>query len=178
MKIKTQTFITALAIMIILTTGSATVFGQDKAITQPSGLYVEEKGNEIVGVWEAANVPAENDCVTGEPLPGTPTIKVMYSFNQGGTGTLEDNAPFDGPYRSTGSSIWKRTSGRNYTYVNWHYSFLPDKTFLWTIKQVSNLTLSLDGSSFTERGTFEGIAPNGDVLFSGCFAATAQRLTF
>jgi hypothetical protein len=102
---------------------------------------------------------------------------VSQTFNQGGTGTLEDNAPYDGPYRSIGASIWQRTSGRNYSYVNFHYSFMPDKTFLWTIKQKSDLTLSADGNSFTEKGTFEGIAPNGDVLFSGCFVAAAHRLT-
>ncbi len=91
---------------------------------------------------------------------------------------VEDNAPFDGPYRSTGAGIWKRTSGRNYTYLNLHYAFNPDKTFTFTIKQRSNLTLSRDGNSFSENGTFEVIEPNGNVVYAGCFTATATRLRF
>jgi hypothetical protein len=91
---------------------------------------------------------------------------------------VEDNAPFDGPYRSTGAGIWKRTSGRHYTYLNVHYAFNPDKTFTFTIKQRANLTLSRDGNSFTENGTFEVIEPSGTVVYAGCYAATAHRLTF
>src|SRR5215204_2472193 len=122
MKTKTQTFIIALAVMITLTIGSATVFGQNKANPQSTDLKVDESGNDLVGVWEESNEPAETDCVTGAPLPGTPIINVMLTFNQGGTGYIEDTAPFDGPYRSTGATVWKRTSGRNYTYVNLHYA--------------------------------------------------------
>ena len=123
-------------------------------------------------------MPAENDCVTGLPLPGTPIIRVLNTFNQGGTGWIEDNAPFDGPYRSTGASIWKRTSARNYTYLNLHYAFNPDKTFTFTIKQRSNLTLSKDGNSFIENGTFEVIIPDGTVVYAGCFNGTSHRMTF
>jgi hypothetical protein len=153
------------------------VFAQDKDDKQ-SAAAQEEQGNDLVGVWEEFDVPAETDCVTGLPLPGTPTIRALYSFNQGGTMYVEDNAPFDGPYRSTGAGPWKRTSGRNYTYLNLHYAFDPDKTFTASIKQRSNLTLSKDGNSFTENRTFEVIVPSGIVVYSGCFAATARRLTF
>ena len=55
---------------------------------------------------------------------------------------VEDTFPLSGPYRSTGGGVWTRTSGRNYTYANLHYEFNPDKTFLYTIKQKSNLRLS------------------------------------
>jgi hypothetical protein len=124
------------------------------------------------------NVPAENDCATGEPLPGTPVIRVLNTFNQGGTGWLEDNAPFDGPYRSTGATIWKHTTGRNFSYYNLHYTFDPDKTFVFTIKQRSNLTLSKNGNSFTENGTFDVVIPDGTVVYSGCFNAESRRITF
>jgi len=59
-----------------------------------------------------------------------------------------------------------------------HYEFDPDRTFLFTIKQKSNLTLSRDGNSFTENGTFEGIDSDGNILFGGCFSGTSHRLTF
>lgn len=143
-----------------------------------SVAFAQEPSNDIVGVWEAVNVPAENDCVTGAPLPGTPTIRVLNTFNQGGTGWLEDNAPFDGPYRSTGASIWKRTSGRHYSYLNLHYTFNPDKTFVLTIRQRSDLTLSKDGDSFAEKGTFDVIIPDGTIVYSGCFVAESHRIVF
>jgi hypothetical protein len=174
----TQTFVIALAIMLALATVPSMAFAQNKADNQSSVSPAGEEGNPLVGVWEELNVPAENDCVTGSPVPGTPIIRALLSFNQGGTMYVEDNAPFDGPYRSTGAGIWKHTSGRKYTYLNLHYAFNPDKTFTFTIKQRSNLTLSQDGNSFTENGTFEVIEPGGAVIYSGCFAATATRLTF
>jgi hypothetical protein len=177
MKKRITRLIIALAMTFTLTIGSSLIFGQDKVDNQSVKL-ADEQGNDLVGVWEAFEVPAENDCVTGLPLPGTPIIRVLNTFSQGGTGWLEDNAPFDGPYRSTGASIWKRTSGRNYTYLNVHYAFNPDKTFTLTIKQRSNLTLSRDGNSFTENGTFEVIIPNGTVVYAGCFNATSHRMTF
>jgi hypothetical protein len=165
-----QAFVSALALVATLTIGSSMAFAQDKS--------TEEQGNALVGVWEEVDVPAENDCATGLPVPGTPLIRALYSFSQGGTMYVEDNAPFDGPYRSTGAGIWKRVSGRNYTYLNLHYAFDPDKTFTLSIKQKSTLTLSRDGNSFTENGTFEVIEPLGNVIYSGCFTATAHRLTF
>ncbi len=174
----TQTFIIALAMMFTLAIGSSMVFGQGKADKESVISTADRQSNDLVGAWEEVNVPAETDCVTGLPLPGTPIIRASLSFNQGGTMYVEDTAPFDGPYRSTGAGIWKRNSGRNYTYLNLHYAFNPDKTFTFTIKQRSNLTLSRDGNSFSENGTFEVIEPNGNVAYAGCFTATATRLMF
>jgi hypothetical protein len=174
----TQTFVIALAIMFTLALGSAMVFGQTKADEQSANSSAQTPGNDLTGVWEEVNVPAETDCATGLPLPGTPIIRALYSFNQGGTMYVEDNAPFDGPYRSTGAGPWKHISGRKYSYLNLHYSFSPDKAFTVAIKQKSNLTLSQDGNSFAENGTFEVIEPGGNVIYAGCFAATAQRFKF
>ncbi len=184
MKTKTQTFVVALAMMFTLTISSSVAFGQDKddrqsadslTVKQSKTVDNEGQGNALVGVWEEVNVPATVDCQTREP--NGPTINALYTFNQGGTMYVEDTLPVD-RYRTTGGGIWKRTSGRNYTYVNVHYSFDPNGTFLFTIKQRANLTLSRDGNSFTEKGTFEAIDSNGNVLFAGCYEATATRLTF
>jgi len=169
-----KSLVIASAMMLIVTVLTTMASGQNKS----APLVTEDSGNDLVGVWEALNVPAENDCATGAPLPGTPIIRVLNTFNQGGTGWLEDNAPFDGPYRSTGATIWKRISGRNYSYLNLHYTFNPDKTFVFTISQRSNLTLSKDGNSFTENGTFDVIIPDGTVIYSGCFNAESHRITF
>lgn len=170
----TQRFVIALAIMLALAIAPYTTSAQNKADNQSSVSSASEEGNPLVGVWQEIAVPAFVDCQTGEPGP---VINVAYTFNQGGTMYEEDTLSLD-RYRTTGGGIWKRTSGRNYTYINLHYVFDPVGTFLFTIKQRSDLTLSGDGNSFTEKGTFEGIDPSGNVIFAGCFAATAQRLRF
>ena len=180
----TQTFVIALAMMFTLTIGSSVAFGQDKddeqsadSLTVEQSKSVDDKGhgNALVGVWEEVT-PAFVDCQT--PEPGGPTIRALLTFNQGGTMYVEDTFPLEGPYRTTGGGIWKRTSGRNYTYVNVHYSFEPDRTFTFIIKARADITLSRDGNSFTENGTVEVSDPSGNVVFEGCYAATATRLRF
>jgi hypothetical protein len=173
-----QTVGVAMAMSFTFTIAPSLISAQDKPNSRSEVSRPDDQSNDIVGVWEAVNVPAENDCVTGAPLPETPYIRVLNTFNQGGTGWLEDSAPFDGPYRSTGASIWKRTSGRNYTYLNLHYSFNPAKEYLWTISQRSNLTLSNDGNSFSEKGTFDVVLPDGTIAYSGCFLADLRRVKF
>ena len=178
MRINTQTFATALAMIVMLTAGLSIAYSQDKTDIERNAPLTLEQADPLVGVWEEHDVPAENDCATGLPLPGTPIIRVLFAFNQGGTGHFEDNAPFDGPYRTTGATTWKRVSRRNYTYLNLHYTFDPDKTFVFTIRQRANLTVSQDGNSFTENGTFDLIIPSGEIVYSGCYSATANRLLF
>jgi hypothetical protein len=181
MKTTKKTLAVTLAMMFTLTIGST--FGQDRAdkqSTEPrTGEQSKSADNDgqddaLVGVWEEISVPAFVDCQTG--VPG-PIINVSYAFNQGGTMFEEDTLSLD-RYRTTGGGIWKRTSGRNYTYVNSHYAFDPNGTFLFTIKQRATLTLSRDANSFTEKGTFAGVDPSGNVIFGGCYAATAHRLRF
>jgi hypothetical protein len=179
-----KTLVVALAMMGALTVASSAAFGQSQdekqlaespSASQGKSLDNEGPGNNLVGVWEEV-APAEVDCQTREPVG--PTIKALLTFNQGGTMYVEDTFPLTGPYRSTGGGIWTRTSGRRYAYGHLHYEFDPDKTFLFAIKQRSTLTLSRDGNSFTENGAFEGIDPSGNVLFAGCFAASATRVPF
>jgi hypothetical protein len=169
MKTKTQTFVIALAMMLALAIVPSMAFGQ--LITVDN----EGRDNDLVGVWEAVAVPSENDCVTGMPIG--PLINVMYTFNQGGTMYAEDTLSID-RYRTTGSGIWKRISGRNYTYRFFHYAFDPNGTFLFTVKGRSNLTLSRNGNSLTEQGTFELVEPGGNVVYAGCFNGTSHRVTF
>ena len=179
-RILTQTFVIALAMMFTLTIGSSVAFGQDKDDKQSADLLNQERGlnNALVGVWESLS-PATIDCQTG--VPSGPLIRALYTFNQGSTMSEENTDPIEGPYRTTGHGIWKRTSGRNYTAVYTHYSFDPDRTFTFTIKVRANITLqsfSSNSNSFTQNGTFEVIDPSGKVVFAGCFADTAHRLRF
>jgi hypothetical protein len=172
---KTQTFVIALAMMFTLAIVPTLTFGQDKDNQQPPTSITEGQDNDLVGVWEAVGVPSENDCATGMPIGEL--INVMYTFNQGGTMYAEDTLSID-RYRTTGSGIWKRISGRNYTYRFFHYAFDPNGTFLFTVKGRSNLTLSRNGNSLTEQGTFELVEPSGNVLYAGCFNGTSHRVTF
>jgi hypothetical protein len=176
MKINTQKFAATLTMIVTLTIGSSMIYGQDKSDTDTKVPVTLEQADPLVGVWEEHDVPAEVDCTTRQPLPGVPIVRVLFAFNQGGTGHFEDNAPYDGPYRSTGATTWKRVSRRTYTYLNWHYTFAPDKTFVFTISQRANLTVSQDGNSFSEIGTFDVIIPSGVAIYSGCYEATANRL--
>ena len=172
-RILTQTFVIALAMMFTLTIGSSSVFGQR---TEEQGL-----DNALAGVWESV-APGTVDCQTGLPDPNAPIIRALYTFNQGGTMSEENTDPIEGPYRTTGHGIWKRTSGRDYTAVYTHYSFDPDtRALAYIIKVRTNITLQSfdpDSNSFTEKGTFEVTDPSGKVVFAGCFADTAHRLRF
>ena len=132
-------------------------------------------GNNLAGVWEAIGVPPESDCKTGDPI-GAP-INISYTFHQGGTMYQEDTLSID-RYRTTGSGLWKRTSGKNYTYLFFHYAFDPTGTFIFTVKGRSNLKLSTDNNSLTERGTFDLIDPTGSIVYTGCFDGTSHRVTF
>lgn len=131
----------------------------------------------LVGAWEYVG-PATVDCETREP--NGPDVRVSLLFNQGGTMFVEDTIIFEGPYRTTGPGIWKREANGDFSYAHMHYSFDPENplNFIGTIKQRSRLRLSKDGNSYTEKGTFEGIAPDGTVIFSGCFEGTTNRVVF
>ena len=153
------------------------VFGQNTADKQSVASPQDEQGNDLVGVWQVT-APAFVDCHTGLPDPDAPQVRVLYSFNQGGTMSEEEAQPFDGPYRASALGIWKRTSGRNYTTVYTNYAFNPDKTLAVIITQRTNIRLSRDGNSFTERGTSEVRDPDGNLIASGCFADTPTRLQF
>ena len=168
---KKQTFVIALAMMITLAIVPTLAFGQTRILNPPQ----DNQGNDLVGVWEAVGVPSENDCATGTPIGEL--INVTYTFNQGGTMYAEDTLAVD-RYRTTGSGIWKRILGRKYTYRFFHYAFDPNGTFLFTVKGRSNLTLSRNGNSLTERGTFELVKPSGNVVYAGCFNGTSHRVTF
>ncbi len=174
MKTKTQTFITALAIMITLTIGSSIAFGQNKADKQSADSLTKNQGNDLVGVWQSVSPTV--DCQTG--VPNGPPIKVLYNFMQGGTMSLSDTNEIDGPYRSPLEGIWRRIAGRNYAYVGLYYAFNPDRTFAVSIKIRENMTLSHDFNSFTGYGTFEVFDPNDNLLASGCFTDAGTRLKF
>ena len=173
-----------LAVLAIGAVGPATA--QDRDDRQ----FGEEQGHSLVGVWESVAQGAV-DCETREPFG--PIIRSVYTIHQGGTMSEENTDPIDGPYRTSGFGIWKRTSGRTYTAVYGHYGFTdpasdppfePTKELKAIVRARTQIRLSRDAKSFTENGTFEVFFPDpetsepGDPVFSGCFSARAYRLTF
>jgi hypothetical protein len=156
---------------IILSGGLAAATQGQHAIAAPNS----GAGNDLTGVWEALGVPPEVDCVTGKPIG--PLINVSYTFHQGGTMYQEDTLGKD-RNRTTGSGLWKRTTGRSYTYIFFHYAFDATGTYLFKVRGRSNLVLSADNNSLTEQGTFELVEQNGNVIYSGCFNGTSNRVTF
>lgn len=176
-----QTFIFALAITLASTMGSTAVSAQKTADTRREDAASANNlnfgnGPSIVGVWEQVDVPLETDCATGKPMAGTPNIRIMQTYNEGGTGWQEDTFPGEGPYRSTGSTLWRRTSKLGYMYTNRHYSFLPDNTFIFLVTTRGYVELRPDGNAYNERGTFQLSTPDGTVVYTGCFNSTANRL--
>ena len=167
MNTKKQTFAIVLGAMLALAIVPSLAFGQNKN---------EQDDNDLVGVWQIA-ASATVDCATGLP-DGQPTTPVNYSFNRGGTMTeIEANA-IDGPYRSSAQGIWKYVSGRNYTALFTNYSFNPDRSLAVILTYRTNLRLSRDLNTATERGTAEVALPDGTVVATVCFADTATRMRF
>ena len=99
----TQTFVIALAMMLALAIVPTMAFGQNKGDEQSIASTEDEQGNDLVGVWQVS-ASATVDCQTGLP-DGSPPVRVLYSFNQGGTMTEEEANPFDGPYRASALGI-------------------------------------------------------------------------
>jgi hypothetical protein len=166
----------ALAIVFAFTLGSTVIRAQDNALRKTELLADDTSANTIVGVWEDIGVPSETDCTTGAPVG--PLVNVSYTFGEGGTMYEEDTLSLD-RNRTTGSGIWKRVAGQHYSYRFFHYTFFPDGTFFAAVRGSSNLVLSKDGNSFSERGSFQLVAEDGTtVLYSGCFEGTSHRLIF
>lgn len=176
-----QILLMTLAVVAISTGGSVVSQGRDEREAQ------DEHGNTLVGVWESV-AQGGVDCQTREPFG--PIIRSAYTIHQGGTMSEENTDPIEGPYRTSGFGIWKRTAGRNYAAVYGHYGFNPvafdpdSRQLAAIVKARTQIKLSQDGQSFTENGTFEVFFPDpvtsapGEPVYSGCFAATAHRLTF
>ena len=168
---------------LVLTLTLAALAGSGPAIAQD-----DEQADPLVGVWESVS-PSQVDCETRQPLLDAPIIRSVYTIHHGGTMSEENTDPVEGPYRSSGSGIWKRTSGRNYIAGYQHYGFvdqnlLPTKQLGAVVKVRTSIRLSRDAKTFVESGRFAVFFPDpvtselGGPIFSGCFAAMAHRATF
>jgi hypothetical protein len=171
---------------------SVTVLATLTCVALASGRSVmaaeDERVDPLVGVWESV-APAQVDCETGQPLADAPIIRAAYTVQHGGTMTEENTDPIEGPYRSSGVGIWRRTAGRSYAASYQHYGFvdenlLPTKQLGTVVKARTSIRLSADGKTFVESGTFAVFLPDpatsevGEPVFTGCFASMSRRLTF
>jgi hypothetical protein len=144
------------------------------------------RGDPLVGVWESV-APSLADCETGQPLAEAPIIRTVYAIHHGGTMSEHNTDPVEGPYRSPGFGVWRRTSGRAYTASFQHYGFVdgnlaPTKQLGAIVQARTSIVLSRDAMTFVERGAFvvffpdPGTSDPGDPVLSGCFSATARRV--
>lgn len=166
---------TTMIFAIAFTLFAAAAAYPQKTVSKSSARLADDTANSLTGVWESV-APAEVDCKTRVPLG--PDIRALYTFNFGGTMNVEDTLPIEGPFRSTGSGVWERVSGRTYRWVKMHYSFVPNTTiYQGTIRARGTLTVSLDGNSFTQAGTFEVLdAGTQTPIYNGCWDDTAYRM--
>ncbi len=162
-----QTFIFALPLMVTLTFGLSTAYGQVSDNKQSSDS-LERGRNSIVGTW-VATVTIRN-CQTGAPIISIPALN---TFNKGGTmmETAQSLAT-----RSAGHGIWKRTGGHEYISVFLFRRVNPDGTNNGF--QKIRRTHDLDGDILTTEATFEIFDANGVPVSTGCATETATRLEF
>ncbi len=163
---KTQTFVVALAMMLTLTFGLSTAYGQNTEDKQLSDS-LERNGNSIVGTW-VATVTMRN-CQTGEAIRSFP---VLNTFNLGGT-MMETSRSLT--IRSPGHGTWERTRGYQYSSVFMFLRSNADGTDNGFQKVRRSHTLNND--TLTTVAAFENFNAAGVLTSTGCATETATRLT-
>lgn len=165
---KTQTFVIALAMMLTLTFGLSTAYGQNTEDNNSPLLFSQNgDGNSIVGTWVSA-VTIRN-CQTNDPFI---TVQALNTFNQGGTMAEAGNSSTRGP----GHGTWERTRANRYSSVFMFFRFNPDGTYAGFQKVRRHHTLSYGGATLTTNATFEVFNSDGIRIAAACATETANRL--
>ena len=120
----------------------------------------------IEGTWRTNVTPV--NCQTGTAV--APAFPGLLGFNKGGTlaGTSTVAASVHG--------VWKREGGwENYSFAFTNFRYNASGVFIGsqTVRQTAKLAAS--GNEFTSSGTVEIFDTNGNVIGSGCAAATGTR---
>jgi len=162
-----KTFVAVLAIVLMLTFGLSTAYGQNTEGNNSSLQFQEDNGNRIVGTW-ISDVTIRN-CQTNAPLI---TVKALNTFNQGGTMTETGNSFTRGP----GHGTWERTKGNDYDSVFMFFRFNADGTYGGYQKVRRHHTLDLDSAILTTDAAIEVYNAAGVLIAIGCASETARRL--
>jgi hypothetical protein len=164
-----RALVVAMTVMGTLTIGSTSVFGQGKADQNSD----DSQGNTLVGVWQS--VVTLRDCVTGAPAPTS--FKGVSTYMQGGTSS-EDSLDPSSPYRTPAQGIWERVAGRQYISARTYFTFSPTGVATGTVRNEGTTTLSQDFNSSDTYGMVHVFIPDGTLVHTGCYTATATRFEF
>ena len=129
--------------------------------------------NTIAGVWRTV-VTARN-CQTG--VPGTASLRGLFTFNQGGTMSEWGVGPGSSPaLRSPGHGVWQREHGsHNYSFTFTFYRYDASGVLTGSQRVTASLELGASGDEFTSSSVIEVFDANDNLIGSGCGAAVGTR---
>jgi len=130
----------------------------------------EVKSRRLEGTWQV-QVTLIN-CQTGTALRTAPAF---LTFAQGGT-LVETTTVFSSAQRSPGHGFWEHTGGKTFKAVSKAFLFNPDGTWSGTQTLTQAIEFGDDPDIFNSSATSEVVAPNGNVILSGCATAVARRM--
>ena len=154
----------------ILAAVSVLVISQvHRAGAKPS--HLDSDGRGLEGTWVVT--VQQLNCSTIAPL-GAP-FQSLLTFNVGGTMTETTSNPMIYPaLRGPGHGVWARTGWRTYS-----SSLVALITLNGALAKTQKITQSIevdnDSNSFTSNANVYFYDPAGNLLVSGCAAATGTR---
>ncbi len=105
---------------------------------------------------------------------GSITIS-MVTFDQGGTLTEAQQGDVSATSASTpGHGAWVETGSNKFAMTIIKFAYQTNGTLIG--KATNNGKLQIHGDKLTAKGAFVATDPNGNVLFSGTYKATATRI--
>ena len=130
----------------------------------------DSKARRLEGTWQV-QVTLQN-CQTGAALRTAPAF---LTFAEGGT-LVETTTVFSSAQRSPGHGFWEHTGGKTFKAVSKAFIFNPDGTWAGTQTLTQAIEFGDDPDVFNSNATTEIVAPNGNVILSGCATAVAHRM--
>ena len=141
-----------------------------KAAIRAMPASPDSKARRLEGTWQV-QVTLQN-CQTGAALRTSPAF---LTFAQGGT-LVETTTIFSSAQRSPGHGFWEHTGGKTFKAVSKAFLFNPDGTWSGTQTLTQAIEFGDDPDVFNSNATTEIVAPNGNVILSGCATAVARRM--
>jgi hypothetical protein len=139
------------------------------ALGLAGSLLPAQERSGLEGVWDVS-VTVTN-CQTGAHIR---TVRALQMFRRDGSILETANTAL----RGISEGSWSPAGWLMYNASYWFFRYtLPSGTFASIAKVKDMITLNLDGDRFTSSGTVEDFDANGNLISTGCFTHTANRLT-
>ena len=135
-----------------------------------AAMPAQSKARRLEGTWQV-QVTLQN-CQTGAALRTAPAL---LTFAEGGT-LVETTTVFSSAQRSPGHGFWEHMGGKTFKAVSKAFIFNPDGTWAGTQTLTQAIEFGDDPDVFNSNATTEIVAPNGNVILSGCATAVAHRM--